>query len=143
MEHRETIRSFINGAISEQKARKAEIEASFQERIKDLGANIAALERTLALFDASNGGGEQGKKFSVAPEAIRANAKTHREALRFIGEHTGGTIHYTEARDLLIASGLTKGQTSNVASQVYRLLSKSPEWEKVSEGRFRLVKSRV
>ena len=142
MDYRDTIRSYIDGAIAEQKARKAEIESSLQERIKDISANIAALERTLALFDA-NGGGEKGRKFAVAPEEIRAHAKTHREALRYIGEHTNGTLHYTEARDLLIASGLTKGQASNVASQVYRLLSKSPEWEKVSEGRFRLVKSRV
>ena len=53
------IRSYIVGTIAEQKMRKAEMEANYQERLKDITANIAALERTLALFNASDGGGEK------------------------------------------------------------------------------------
>ena len=142
MKYRGTVRSYITGAISAQKARKAEMEASIHNQLKDISDNIAALERTLALFDESSAM-EEERKPSVSPEEIRAHAKTHREALRYIGEHTDGTLHYAEARDLLIAAGLTKGDAKNVASQVYRLLSKSPEWEKVSEGRFKLVASKV
>ena len=134
------IRSYIVGTIAEQKMRKAEMEANYQERLKDITANIAALERTLALFNASDCGVEKWEEFAVSPEEVRANTSTHKEALRYIASRTtDGTLHYAEARDLLMAAGMAKGQANNVASQVHRILSQGPEWEKVSLGRFRLI----
>lgn len=88
------------------------------------------------------GGGQAVERRPTPPSyqlARRLQGLTHNEALMLIAKENGGTIRPADAKDILIAAGLTKGKPRNVATHVYHLLSRSEQFEHVSPGTFRLV----
>ena len=58
----------------------------------------------------------------------------------YIASKTGGGVNYIEARDLIMAAGMSYGKPRNVASHIYRMMRDSSDWEWVSPGTFRYLK---
>ena len=131
------LKSHLLQLLADERAKKAPL----QKQLDVIDARIAAIETTLAIYEESIPKSQKVPKgFTI--EELRNNARTHKEALRFIAEHrNGGIVRYSEARDLIIAAGLSEGKSRNVGSHVYRLMHDSDEWEKVSPGVFRLIKT--
>ncbi len=134
------LRGHLLKLLADRKAKKAQLLDSIQESLDNLEADIKALERTLTLHDElSNSALTQ--KLIVSPDAVRANAKDHDEALDYIAEHGDGTVHYAEARDIIIAAGLSKAKPANLGSHLYKLMAQSERWQWIDKGKFRRTKA--
>lgn len=130
-------REEINRLIAGQNDRKD----SLQREVDSINKIIENLRATLRVYDESHSKGVVQSKFIISPEELRANATSLKQALKYIAKYSPeNTISYLNARDLILASGLSEGKPVNVASQIHRTISHSDEWEKVGAGKFRLKK---
>ena len=128
-------RSQVLSLIAEQRAKKT----SIQRQLDGIDERIAALELTLTIHEECNPVSVRRHGFVVSPDDVRANGGTQMEALKFIARHNNGHVRYTEAKDILIAAGMTSGKARNVAAHLYNLMASSDKWERVSPGVFRLL----
>lgn len=69
----------------------------------------------------------------------RLRGLSHMKALVRIAQETNGVIRTTEARDILMRSGIASGKPRNVNSHIHTLLSRSEQFEWVSAGVYRLI----
>ena len=134
------VRGHLLKLLADRKAKKAQLLDSIREPLDKLETDIKAIERTLSLHDELDSS-TPAQKSIVSPDEVRANAKDQEEALAFIAEHGDGTVHYAEARDIILAAGLSKAKPSNLGSHLYNLMAHSEKWEWIDRGKFRLIKA--
>lgn len=71
--------------------------------------------------------------------ASRLRGLTQYEALVRIAKDNGGVLRISDARDILIKAGLSKGSPRNVYGSIYNKLRLSDEFAWISEGTYRLI----
>jgi hypothetical protein len=136
-------RSHLLEILGNHKSKKKALLATIQKQLDEIEENIKAIERTLRLIEQSTVGTSKIHKFIVSPDEVRANTKTQMKALKYIARHSDGTVHYSEATDILIGAGMTHGKRRNVAAHLYNLMHNHPEdWEWIAPGRFKLLETR-
>jgi len=133
-------RGFLLDLLAKQQAKKAEVVASIQTEIAQMDEKISAIQTTLRLYEESNEAVSATSESLVSISKLRVNANTQKEALAYIANQSNGVVHYGDARNLLIAAGLAKGKSRNVASHLYRMMQESGEWEWFAPGTFRYLK---
>jgi hypothetical protein len=130
----------------------------FERRAADINSTITAYERVIAYragksmpmstaliepqHDSELGRREQpslSPHVSVGEWRKKLRGLTHIEALTRIAGENDGVVRVTDAKQILLDSGLTKGKLRNVSSHIYHLLSRSEKFERVEPGVFRLV----
>jgi hypothetical protein len=62
-----------------------------------------------------------------------------RAALRRIAQENGGILRTTEAGHILVAAGLITGNARYAGSHLYAIVMRSPHFERIAPGTFRLV----
>jgi len=154
-----TINDLLN-ALNELRAEQDTLRTDYELRLAALGKRIEAVQTTLELFAeeealAPHGAqvpldlgtnGHAGEQHVRSPQPMSTTAwaqelqgLTQIEALVRIAERNGGVLNVADARRILIATGLTKGKTKNVASHLYHMLREAKQFEKGDVGAYRLV----
>lgn len=129
--------------LGKHKSKRKDLLATIQKQLDEIEGNIKAIERTLRLIEQPTVGASKIHKFIVSPDEVRANTKTQMQALKYIARHSDGTVHYSEATDILVAAGMTHGKRRNIAAHLYNLMRNHPEeWEWISPGRFKLLETK-
>lgn len=64
---------------------------------------------------------------------------SQRAALRRIAQENGGILRTTDAGRILVAAGLVTGNARYAGSHLYNIVKKSPHFEYIAPGTFRLV----
>jgi hypothetical protein len=134
------VRGHLLKLLADRKTKKVQLLDSIREPLDNLESDIKAIERTLALHDELETS-TPAQKSIISPDELRTNAKDQDEALDFIAEHCDGTVHYAEARDIILAAGLSKAKPINLASYLYRRMANSEKWEWIDRGKFRRIKA--
>ena len=109
-----------------------------KERLIAVEYDLAAAGRAIELLREYRGSNFEPDVVSLPASALRD--MTQIEALRAIASYSNGILVITEAKRLLIASGLAKGK--HVSQAIYAQMNRHAdifEWE--APGRYRLVTS--
>lgn len=136
-------KSHILNLLADERAKKAAIEASIKNQLEEIEANITALTRTLRLYEGSNSSTPiEHTRFPVSPAEVRAHTHTHQDALEYIATKLGGTLNYRDARDIIIAAGMTNAKGRNLGSHLHKYMTDSDDWERIAPGTFRFLKAK-
>ena len=139
---------------------EAVLKAEYEGRLKALTANRQAVEATIQLLTPTSVVSsspepppEHGTVSNVPatgdypPKPMNEWARILRgakqmDALRRIAQANGGILRTVEARHILLATGLAKGNPRNVGSHIYHMLVDAPDFAKHDRGMFRLIDPR-
>jgi hypothetical protein len=133
-------KGYLLELLAERRAKRNELLGSIQTQLDELDGEIAALETTLKIAGGTNTNARAGRRLSISPNQLGARAHTLKEALEYMASQNDGIVHYAEARNAVMAAGLSRGKPRNVASHLYRMMRDDEDWEYVSPGTFRYLK---
>lgn len=137
--YEEQTRRLLSDAKSEQSVVQSEIN-KLQEKAVILAREVNAYETTLQGY-LRRVGKQEIAEFDW--EKLLNAAKTHKERLRVIAEHSGGIIRQSQATDILYGMGIIKAKKRSTAyAMVQGMLADMAEegrFEKIAPGEYRLI----
>lgn len=159
----ETPNEFVAKLITEVdtlRQEKSRLQAEYESRIGEVVRDIDAYERVIArqtgaplpipivprgtsltmpLSQSVDKQGQPSRVLGGSGWARRLRGMTQQDALIEIAEANNGIIRVIEAKRIMIDAGMIKGKVSNAASHMYHTLSRSPRFERIAPGEFRLL----
>ncbi len=123
--------------LSAKKGELYQLEQEFEGRVKSLRDDIAAVERTLGLYQTDKPVESENQE-SLTRISIRELRRlgTQKKALDYIAGQNDGCIKVSEAKQLLIEAGLIKGQHKYAYGHIYNMLNQDERYIKIGEGKF-------